>query len=374
MRIRLLNRILSRVMVKAASAAALSALMLTSIPALAWNETGHRIIAQIAWDELTPSQQQFAADLLSKHPRFAEDFEARMPGAVKALPATSPERGRWLFAQAAAWPDMVKDESKRLAKQIAGATSAQQKSDLEKKLAEYKLYDNAAWHFDNKPIYLDPYALLPPPSAGSSPRPMGIQGALPKSLKELYDPSLSPEKRAVALAWVAHLLGDAHQPLHTSAIFSSKHLPQGDLGGNRIAIKLKQQPQDPEISLHQMWDDLFGDDPTKEKSIKRAIVVAFPRKKLQQELADPDPAATSSEESFTNLLLDESYRVADASVYDASIRSALLALKPTGAAYPTLTVENTYTRKARAAATRRLALAGYRLAGCVSRAESRKTP
>jgi hypothetical protein len=37
------------------------------------------------------------------------------------------------------------------------------------------------------------------------------------------------ERRAVALAWLFHLVGDIHQPLHTTELFSVEY-PNGDRG------------------------------------------------------------------------------------------------------------------------------------------------
>ena len=39
-----------------------------------------------------------------------------------------------------------------------------------------------------------------------------------------------PEERAVAMCWVFHLIGDAHQPLHVTQLYSTQ-FPKGDRGG-----------------------------------------------------------------------------------------------------------------------------------------------
>jgi len=52
----------------------------------------------------------------------------------------------------------------------------------------------------------------------------------------------SDERRAEALRWVIHLVGDAHQPLHAS------HLP--DKGGNDVQVQFHRQP----MNLHRVWD------------------------------------------------------------------------------------------------------------------------
>jgi hypothetical protein len=55
-----------------------------SPPAFAWNALGHKVIAEIAWRELTPEHQQAIVDTLRRHPRFDADFAGRMPDDVLA--------------------------------------------------------------------------------------------------------------------------------------------------------------------------------------------------------------------------------------------------------------------------------------------------
>jgi S1/P1 Nuclease len=55
------------------------------------------------------------------------------------------------------------------------------------------------------------------------------------------------ERKAIALAWLFHFVGDIHQPLHTAKLFNV-----GDRGGNEICVRVTQagQPMD----LHRFWD------------------------------------------------------------------------------------------------------------------------
>ncbi len=329
-------------------------------PARAWHESGHRIVARIAWDELTPAQQVLVSGLLIRHPRFAEDFVARMPAAIKGLAETDTKRRQWVFMHAAIWPDLIKEEVKNLGKQLAAA-GAPERMALERRFADARQYDNTSWHFDNKPIFVDPYAMPAQPAA--DPRTVGVQQALPAVLREFADPGLSEGRRAVALAWLIHLLGDSHQPLHAAAIFSAIHLPQGDLGGNRLGVTTPASRTTP-TNLHMLWDGLFGSDETTEPAQKKSIVTAHPRRTLQSELAVP---AGTTLEWRIDRWLDESYRAADAVVYAASIRAALLTPLPAGVTTPPpVALDSGYMQTARTTAMRRVALAGYRLADCIS--------
>jgi S1/P1 Nuclease len=50
------------------------------------------------------------------------------------------------------------------------------------------------------------------------------------------------ERKAIALAWLFHLVGDIHQPLHTAQLFTTEY-PQGDRGGNEICVRVTQAGQ-----------------------------------------------------------------------------------------------------------------------------------
>ena len=62
------------------------------------------------------------------------------------------------------------------------------------------------------------------------------------------------ERKAIALAWLFHLVGDIHQPLHTAQLFTVEY-PNGDRGGNEICVRVTQagQPMD----LHRFWDGVI---------------------------------------------------------------------------------------------------------------------
>ena len=45
------------------------------------------------------------------------------------------------------------------------------------------------------------------------------------------------QQRAIALAWLFHLISDVHQPLHTVQLFSREY-PHGDRGGNEVCVRL----------------------------------------------------------------------------------------------------------------------------------------
>ena len=63
-----------------------------------------------------------------------------------------------------------------------------------------------------------------------------------------------PGRKAIAIAWLFHLVGDIHQPLHTVQLFTVDY-PRGDRGGNEICVQVTKagQPMD----LHRFWDGVI---------------------------------------------------------------------------------------------------------------------
>src|SRR5437762_12974179 len=79
---------------------------LTVSPAWGWSLSGHKIIASIAFRQLSPTEQARVVAMLKRHPRFAEDFEEHMPEEIRG--GEEAARNEWIFQQAAIWPDTVR--------------------------------------------------------------------------------------------------------------------------------------------------------------------------------------------------------------------------------------------------------------------------
>jgi hypothetical protein len=71
---------------------------------------------------------------------------------------------------------------------------------------------------------------------------MCVTEAIMKYANELSRPGLNDEQRWQAFAWLCHLVGDLHQPLHVGY--------RDDRGGNEVAVEYKGKP----YNLHQFWD------------------------------------------------------------------------------------------------------------------------
>lgn len=282
-------------------------------PALAWTRPGHMVSATIAYDTLAARNPMALERLLA----IAAQHPDRGPFEVAVGRATGEARSRRVFMELARWPDDVR-----------GGPN-----------------DHATWHYAMSPL-ADPGD--PPPA----PPPQGHIGAAYEAfalnVRVASDVRASPSDRALALAWVFHLAGDIHQPLHTAQLFSGRY-PQGDRGG---ALPQVLDPQTGEaISLHWFWDDSVHRDGDWDAATTRAraLMGRLPRSAFSELKTGPARA-----EAFP-AWAKESYALAGPLTYRADLNAA-----PTPAEAKAL--PPAYVADATAAAERRLTLAGYRLA------------
>jgi len=302
----------------------------------AWWDCGHKIIASIAYRRLTPAQQQTLVTILRQHPRFEQDFQSKM----KSVP---PElEGEWIVQQCSVWPDLARD--------FKGA-------DREK-------YHHGPWHYQDFPLFLteaDKAAMEPKltlnmeskvPAKVDHPNQLNALQAIALAQATALDPAAPAPDRAVAFCWLFHVIGDIHQPCHSTAMFSQRLFPnlgEGDRGGN--LVKTVQQK-----NLHSLWDSFLGSRGEVAEMRNRAIKL----------LADPQFAqvgdvATASLDSRGWLV--ESHELAKEYVYDAEILTFLKTLDMSGAAADSgaCTLSEDYLKRGGKVSERRVVEAGYRI-------------
>jgi len=211
----------------------------------AWNRSGHMTISLIAYDQMKPETKDRALALLRKHERFDDHFEDRMPRNVKN--GTSAEKNRWIFAHSSTWPDQVRSSRSR---QVSRE--------------DVKAFNRPAWHYINFPHYLDDDEReeledeilvnlgTDVPSADKARRKMNVIQAYKFATIVLGSPNTREFKKAKYLCWLLHLGQDAHQPLHSTALFTTQRFDTGDKGGNSIEIKNR--------SMHSVWDGFIAGD------------------------------------------------------------------------------------------------------------------
>lgn len=330
-------------------------------PSAAWTKAGHMEIAAFAYDALPAATRAELVALLRKHPRFQQDFVPSLPAKL-----SSEQEARWIFLWAAVWPDLARGQPE---------------------------FDRSNWHYVNLPLTLQGGAVAscrearaqypashrkvelelarrhPERSAKAAEpgwlTPIGpdeLRLALAWASRTLQSGSLPAAQRALALSWLLHLVGDAHQPLHAVALFTAGRFEFGDRGGNEIVV----QGQGP---LHRLWDALLGDDSESATSYG-AVSANVERWRHMPELASLAPKARL--ELDVEGWLDEDCALARSSVYTPPVlaqvqgfESRRAAARPAGDAKdetkPEVALDTAYGQQATLAAERRAVQAGARL-------------
>jgi hypothetical protein len=286
--------------------------LLAGSDALAWSATGHMIAASIAYRALPAELRTKYVTILTAHPDYA-DWKRAYRGNV--------DEGAYLFMRAALWPDELKKDRR----------------DPE---------THAEWHYINLPLVAPSFPIQDAPPAG----PKGdIMTAIAVNREALVNWSSTAEQKAIALAWLIHLIGDIHQPLHTTALITDGYkAPRGDRGGNDFFIRPSETAKNA-IALHAFWDGLLGTA----KDFRRAGNEAIG---IEREYGRPDLPELVTQRSVRDWML-ESRAAAVTSVYLSGRLAGVNDRR-----LPAPVVPETYRSNSKRVAERRIALAGYRLA------------
>ena len=290
----------------------------------AWNIPTHMITGVIAHRLLEGSEPGKAAAIeaiLKQHPRYTDGRR----DSVEKLPKS--ERGEMLFMLAARWADEIRPQAKS--------------------------QSEARWHYINFPFKPtgEPENIKPLP-----PDPNNILSAIAENERILRSEA-SAEKRAGALAWLFHLIGDVHQPLHTAQLFTREY-PNGDRGGNEICIRvgLNTAP----VELHRLWDGLITSSSNTARlgKIVTDLLSKFSRVGLR-ELEHDSPDAWAK----------ESYEIATKVAYEnGSLRGTPKEQTRDCRDVKAVTyVSHGYAPRAKLIAERRVYLAGHRIADALRR-------
>lgn len=189
--------------------------------AAAWSRDGHMVIGAMVYrmlEEQDPEALEATLELLAAHPHYSALIE---PPGDWGLDAE--DRRIATLMRASRWADDTRSEP-------------------------WDALSRSNWHYVN--YHYDPPRLAPP---GSPDRDGYLLVAAEENLAVLQGDG-TDEERAIALAWLLHLVGDMHQPLHNIALFGSDH-PEGDRGGNRFFVRVGSEGET--IRLHALWDDLL---------------------------------------------------------------------------------------------------------------------
>jgi hypothetical protein len=271
-------------------------LALLGPPAAAWGPLGHRAVGAVADALLTPGVRAEVARLLD------DDGDGR-PSARATL------------AEASLWAD-----------EIRGSEA-----------------DRPAWHYDNMPV-----CGAPPAQPSWCPRGQCASGRIEPLLAQLADRTQPMQQRRQALKWIAHLVGDLHQPLHAADYAQGGTLVHVEFAGARHASAW---------TLHSAWDIRLVSSALHAGASQQPPVPA-----LKSLIAHARRFAPGQLDAPVSEWVTESNRLAHAVVL----------------AYPGFTCDQVpaeavllpvhYQKRAQRVITLQLALAGARLASILNRA------
>jgi hypothetical protein len=347
-------------MLKVWMAAIGAAIALVVAPAAyGWNEDGHKIVALIAWSKMTPEIQSKSAQLIRSHPRFDDHFAGNMPMDISTAPAAVQDE--WLFAHAAIWPDQVRSTGNGVTRR------------------DVFDFHRARWHFINLPIYLndeDRAELdgdlevnlsrnIPPGNTGASPgrRAMNAVQALKFATVVVNDKDTRDFKKGVYLCWLAHLVGDIHQPMHSAALFTTLRFEGGDQGANKVFVRDER--------LHSVWDGSIL-KPRRDASGRFQRPTFADQKTMANTLLQNSANVTAGDAAATKMefetWLQESFELSDKAGYTAPIRRFVSDHEEvTEDDIPSFDPGDNYFREAERIARRRGVEAGFRLAKQITR-------
>jgi hypothetical protein len=317
--------------------------------ASAWNTRGHEIVAYIAYEQMDSATRAKVDALVQKNPCITE-----WTADVSSLPAN--QQSVALFMLSATWPDMIRTASGPHAYKCQpghtfvsdgsgggdipppGTAASQNIGFTDTAMHKY-------WHFIDLPFSTDGTTTT------SARHPNALTQII--KLRTALASSEDADLKSYDLAWLTHLVGDVHQPLHDTARFTKNHCVgtppkcSGDNGGNLVIIcttpKCKSE-------LHAYWDGLLG---SPDASLSSTIRVA---KALN---ARPKPAGADS--ANVNSWVTDGRELAKSHVY----------IPPISDDEPGSVVgvpDSAYHDQAKTLAQSQVLLAGYRLKALVSTA------
>ncbi|MEJ1966653.1 MAG: S1/P1 nuclease [Gammaproteobacteria bacterium] len=298
---------------------ALLSCLLFGLPgyAFAWDSFGHMVVASVAWQNLDAPTRDKVITLLKKNP----DYDRW----IKNVSAAN--RDEYAFMEAATWADDIKSDSAHTDDNDtpAGPHAA-------RNVGYADILRHRYWHYIDFPFSPDNTPL-------GAPDPVNLQTQIHAFRLKLKSSTASASLRSCDLVWLLHLVGDAHQPLHSTSRFTAA-LPMGDHGGGGVQVCPSSCSTTAKQALHTFWDDQPGTGNDRRKAHLAAMNLPA---------ANPAAAAAIDDEQKW---LEESFELAKNDVYVAPVKNGKGPYALSAA----------YNAHAKQVAQQRLALAGARLA------------
>lgn len=215
----------------------------------AWDDTGHKATALIAWQQMTPEVKARVTKILTSAPEDSH-LSVYYPSGSRSAAAKELE----LFMTASTWSDIIRDRSFKV---------------------RYDKYHQGPWH------YADIFWKQTNGTAQiMENRSEGL--AIVKLYdfeKNLKDDSLSDAEKAINLAWFLHVGGDVHNPLHNASRITDVE-PKGDQGGNLFLLSPAGAQGEDRVNLHSYWDSILRRNMKRENDACDADYIAAIAKKI----------------------------------------------------------------------------------------------
>lgn len=319
--------------------------------AYAWDNVGHMAVAGLAYDELTPEQQNRLVAILKNHPKL--NF------ITEGFPDPNID-DRDLVMAAATWPDLARGHVSKPGTPDGIIDNGYEEKDPA--IEQVKFNDgllHRGWHFIDNPLWVG--QATPPPQLPKAPavNAVGVVTVLITQLKS----NEADKEKAYDLGWLLHLVGDLHQPMHAVNGISAT-LPEGDRGGNLVEIKGATNGA---TELHAFWDEILG---------KTALPEMTPphRPHLEKDVASADGVVADVQKIRLNKTTDnnldpaawanESLQLAKRDAYDLNF--VPMPVERPGNSEPTQKLQTTldaeYGVSAKRVARKQVRRAGHRLA------------
>lgn len=216
-------------------------LQFISVPCVyAWNDFGHMTVAYVAYKKLSAKTKARVNSLLKLNPHYQAWIREIGLGSQSSL------RDAQILMLAATWPDLIKKDAKYIPDGFSdGNRPLGAKAKLNTGFSDIMMHKY--WHFCDMPFACDGTKRLPIiPSPNAETQIAVFRKALASNAPD--------ELKSYDLAWLLHLIGDLHQPLHC-ATRVSKFTPAGDNGGNDVLVI---DGHNVRCKLHSFWDNCLG--------------------------------------------------------------------------------------------------------------------
>ncbi|MCA1608099.1 MAG: S1/P1 nuclease, partial [Acidobacteria bacterium] len=202
---------------------------LSAATAWAWDDVGHKITGYIAWQRMAPQARDNVIRVLRTAPE-----DSHLSAFYMAYgPEPEAVRKREYFELVTTWADIIRDRAFD---------------------NRYKKYHRSNWHYDD-------FFWRQTASGIELVKEAEEGGQAVRRLVEfdrlVRDAAAADRDKAIAIAWIMHLGGDIHQPLHTSARVTDLE-PKGDQGGNLFLLMPQSTPRADQVNLHWFWDSIVG--------------------------------------------------------------------------------------------------------------------